>query len=434
MHRDTFTKLSVARQIVRSLNLKCPCRAIDLGCGDGVFLEAIGSQWSSSVSVDILANSLVGVDSDSKRVADTIQRLSQCFGHPLHGWDIRMQDALWIDETDTYDLVLGNPPWARIHDIDRNIRSRAQAVFSTAKGSFDICYLFVEKGLRLLKSGGHLAMIVPSSIKQQPAAGPLRELLYKSGSWSLERLPDDCFVPLVEVRPALLHVHKGVPLEKSAPAKVVNERTLRDLVIITSGVATGADAVFLVNASVIAEWNLEDMAIRPAIRGRDIKGPCCVSSEDARWVIWPYEDVGGHWKLTNLSKWPHTRAYIQHYKHLLEARPRLKDYISRHAYEFYRFIDPNRHKPKYNGPRIAVPDIFREKRFAVIEDARSVIMNSCFELLPRQGNERELLETIASRDFWRCLTESARLLGNGYRRTSASELAAQDLTGYGILY
>ena len=94
-----------------------------------------------------------------------------------------------------FDVVLGNPPWVRLHHIPARERellreryrvfragawesgaeqARAGAGFAT---QVDLAALFIERGVRLLRPGAVLSFLVPSKLWRALAGGGVRRLL-----------------------------------------------------------------------------------------------------------------------------------------------------------------------------------------------------------------------------------------------------------------
>lgn len=94
-----------------------------------------------------------------------------------------------------FDVVLGNPPWVRLHRIPARERellreryrvfragawesgaeqARAGAGFAT---QVDLAALFIERGIRLLRPGAVLSFLVPSKLWRALAGGGVRRLL-----------------------------------------------------------------------------------------------------------------------------------------------------------------------------------------------------------------------------------------------------------------
>ena len=94
-----------------------------------------------------------------------------------------------------FDLVLGNPPWIRLHRIPSVMRDRLRREFRVFReaawlpgakaaragsgfgSQVDAASLFVERGHQLLRPGGVLAMLVPSKLWRALAGGGVRRLL-----------------------------------------------------------------------------------------------------------------------------------------------------------------------------------------------------------------------------------------------------------------
>lgn len=101
-----------------------------------------------------------------------------------------------------FDLVLGNPPWVRIHRIPDQLRRRLRDTFEvfraahweggmTAAGAsrgfasqVDLAALFVERGLSLTQPGGALSLLVPVKLWKSLAGGGVRRLLLERAALS----------------------------------------------------------------------------------------------------------------------------------------------------------------------------------------------------------------------------------------------------------
>lgn len=97
-----------------------------------------------------------------------------------------------------FDIVLGNPPWIRVHNIPRGQRSKIRRDFrvfreaawldqshshNTGKGftmQVDAAALFLERGLALLRHGGVLSFLVPAKLWRSLAGGGIRQHLLEA--------------------------------------------------------------------------------------------------------------------------------------------------------------------------------------------------------------------------------------------------------------
>ena len=105
-----------------------------------------------------------------------------------------------------FDVVLGNPPWVRLHRIPEPTRQRFREVFEvfrfahwqsgarTARvapgfaSQVDLSALFAERSLGLLRAGGTMSLLLPAKLWRSLSGGGLRHLL--STRASLMRLED----------------------------------------------------------------------------------------------------------------------------------------------------------------------------------------------------------------------------------------------------
>ena len=434
MRRDIYTTLETAMHVVTPLQIGKNARVLDLGCGNGVFLQAgadvLKAQYPSTfANIDALAATLTGVDLSPSNCADAKSRLTKQFGNPTIGWDIRTSNALELDEDEKWDFVIGNPPWVRLHDLDAPTRLKLRSEFKTAKGAFDLCYLFIEKALRMLVPGGRIAIIVPRGIQFQPAAEPLRTLLTDTGKWSVKALRRTCFEQPADVDPAIFKYtkFKGKRGYHRSPNQSLT--VFGDIATITNGVATGANGIFLVDRDTAKKWGLERNRLRPVSRGRNITLGMHDIHFTTEKLIWPYiELTNGSWQLDDLYSSPGILEYLKTHQSELTHRPRLKDFIQRHPSSWYRFIDPNRQNDSHIGMRIAMPIVFRQPAFAIVKNRRAVVLNSCIEIRPRIGYESKVITILNSATFWQDIQNSSRMLSSGYRRTSVTELQSTLLT------
>jgi len=94
-----------------------------------------------------------------------------------------------------FDIVVSNPPWVRAHHWPATVREAARSRYrvcrrggwpagealgggrAVAARQVDLSFLFLERGLELLRPGGVLSMLVPARLFRSLSAGGARELL-----------------------------------------------------------------------------------------------------------------------------------------------------------------------------------------------------------------------------------------------------------------
>ena len=80
-------------------------------------------------------------------------------------WDLYNQNAVadwfdpkWMFGVDSFDIVIGNPPYIR-HESIKEFKPQFEKSFSVFVGTADIYTYFYEKGVQLLNDNGHLCYI-----------------------------------------------------------------------------------------------------------------------------------------------------------------------------------------------------------------------------------------------------------------------------------
>lgn len=112
-------------------------------------------------------------------------------------WMIEFPEVLSDDGTfEGFDVIIGNPPYinleklkvdssiyASMHRIDE--KGITQKTYQTHDSQGDLYTLFIEKGLHLLRNGGHLSYIVPNKWEKVKYGRPLRELFLNKNLYQL---------------------------------------------------------------------------------------------------------------------------------------------------------------------------------------------------------------------------------------------------------
>jgi hypothetical protein len=138
-----------------------------------------------------------------------------------------------------FDLIVGNPPWVRLHRLPMNARATFRRDFAVARSAawepgagsagagrgfaaqIDLAALFVERSLRLLAPRATLALLVPAKLWQSLAGGGVRRLL--SADANLRRLEDYSEAPAAfdaAVYPSLVVATRRDPSEALEDARV----------------------------------------------------------------------------------------------------------------------------------------------------------------------------------------------------------------------
>jgi hypothetical protein len=150
-----------------------------------------------------------------------------------------------------FDVVIGNPPWVRLHRIPIHARESYRRTFRVYReaawesgardaragrgfaAQIDLASLFVERSMSLVREGGTAALLVPAKLWRSLAGGGVRRLVSERNS--LRVLEDWSDAPSTfdaVVYPSLLVARRGT----SGPDRTVRLAThRRDLTIAWEG-------------------------------------------------------------------------------------------------------------------------------------------------------------------------------------------------------
>jgi uncharacterized protein YbaR (Trm112 family) len=100
-------------------------------------------------------------------------------GYHLPLFNIENVDAMNINKSEQFDIIVGNPPYLFIRDIPKFQRDIIKKInFKTGRGQYDYYQIFIELGIKLLKNNGLLGYIVPDSLLALSNRSILRKYIY----------------------------------------------------------------------------------------------------------------------------------------------------------------------------------------------------------------------------------------------------------------
>jgi len=282
-----------------------------------------------------------------------------------------------------FDIVIGNPPYVTTDDMRKANRSEFdyyKAKYGSSYRQFDKYFVFIERALSALATGGTVGLLVPNKWLTIESAAMLRRLLadqtavrqvldFGNESLFAGKSAYVCILVLqrgvtefsyrniheqaeFEVDPAgrgyaqpaavlanfgeAAWVLPGTPEEHAVLTMLsTNSRKLGGLVDIKNGVQTSKNTVFVVSnyvdagATVVFEkegtrWEVEKALTRPYVDDSEQVKSFCELTADAL-IIFPYQagPSGAPQVLSPTilqSSFPRGWAYLQHYRAVLEAR------------------------------------------------------------------------------------------------------------------
>ncbi|HEV2017340.1 MAG TPA: N-6 DNA methylase [Gemmatimonadaceae bacterium] len=149
-----------------------------------------------------------------------------------------------------FDLVIGNPPWVRLHQIAESSRARLRSdfvVYRTAAwesgagtagvgrgfaAQIDMSALFVERSCELLRPAGTMALLLPSKLWRSLAGGGVRQLLLdQTNVVTLEDLAESPSQFDAAAYPSLLVSRKRTPLSATVQPRCSARIRLPDRIV-----------------------------------------------------------------------------------------------------------------------------------------------------------------------------------------------------------
>ena len=200
-----------------------------------------------------------------------------------------------------FDLVIGNPPWVRLHRIPperreafrrdffvfRHAAWQAGAVSAGAGAGFaaqvDLAALFAERAVELLRPGGTLALLLPLKLWRSLAGGGVRRLL--GDTHELQLVEDWSEAPAAfdaAVYPSLVVVRRRPPLAAGATGQVLGH--VSGQATSPSGASAASGSGANPNDSVQLGVHRRDFAINWSIARRSLAFD---ASPGAPWLILP---------------------------------------------------------------------------------------------------------------------------------------------------
>lgn len=158
-----ITPRSIREALVKEMRIESGMKVLDPGVGTGEFLATCRETRSDLI--------LEGWDIDEP-AATVAKKL-------VPSATIKILSALEQPWLENFDIVIGNPPYFEMPNLDENLRSKYREVIN---GRPNIFSLFFKVGLGALKNGGKLGYVVPPSMNNGVFFAKLRSYISNNSS------------------------------------------------------------------------------------------------------------------------------------------------------------------------------------------------------------------------------------------------------------
>jgi len=179
---QVFTPLWIIKYILDNVQYKNDIydkKILEPSCGTGNFLEEIIKRFikdcqknniSEENIIKLIKNNIIAFEIDENLRNIAIKRINNLIYKLLKiNYDfsnnILLGNSLYLYKNyiNYFDYIVGNPPYVKIQNLDKNTKIYIQNEFNFSKGNIDLYIIFFEISLKMLNNKGKLGFITPNS-------------------------------------------------------------------------------------------------------------------------------------------------------------------------------------------------------------------------------------------------------------------------------
>jgi len=232
-------------------------RILEPSFGNGAFLKEIVSRilkessargMTTEDTASIIDNNVHGIEIDKGIYKSTVDELVElCSKHGVHTSfpNLLNMDAMDIDPSFKYDVVVANPPYVRVHLMDESSRKKAER-WSLGASIQDLYTVFIDICSSVLEEDGTACIITPQSWLKDKGKAPVRRALCERGQ--LDLIENYGFHPVfskVSTKVCVTRLAKGEGRKTSSGSVCLQDKLVSSSQIVDNGEKTVAYDEFL---------------------------------------------------------------------------------------------------------------------------------------------------------------------------------------------
>lgn len=434
-----FTPEFICEKIINKINPSIKDKICEPSVGKGAFIFSLleffrKKEESVENMVFFVENNLYCFDINIEFIKIFKNLLNEYFNILGYIKELKTDNIICGDyllHNDKYTITLGNPPYVRIQNLDKDYLSNIKDdLISLSNGNIDLYYAFVEKAL---KSSDKIGFIVPNSFIKTKSGEILRNIIKDRVSYIYDFLSEKvwhnistytCILICDEKTNNLIYETSKINI-KFNKLNLSNDKwifinknkglnTINDLINYCSGpIATIKDDVFKMDKDDEFFCYKGAFKIEKNICKKIIKATKDKNINDYKWILYPYDE---NTKIISENvikeKYPNAYQYLLSRKKDLINRDKGKidKYDSWYAYGRRQGLLKNK-----NGKRLFLPLTWLKSKgihYIEIPINQDILNLSGILVDVKEEKIDKFIKIISSDDFYNYCESSNKILSD----------------------
>ena len=374
-----FTPTYIVDFIINEIKPKDKDKTLDPSCGCGAFLIGLVEYYKltfnksirNTIKENIFGSDILEYNIERAKIILTVFALQNGENLFYQDFNLYTQDSLKANWKNTFDNIVGNPPYVKFQDLSEESRIYLASHWTTIDGgTFNLYFAFFELGYQLLSPTGKLGYITPNNYFTSLAGVSIRKYFQQkkcvrriidfshkkvfdaqtytaitfltkqpNNAILFDRIKDDYspqdFLPIAN---GSLNYLKDLEVKKWRLLKTDEQKNIRiietigtpisNLFDICVGIATLKDEIFFLDGSIEkngcyikvtekGEFEIEKEVTKPVYKISNFKSQSEIENNTKR-IICPYDIQKG--VATAISEKTFAEKYPKCYKYLLSEK------------------------------------------------------------------------------------------------------------------